>query len=242
MKNLFTLLLATFLILPALSAQNKDYWQQEVDYTMEIDVDAENHQYAGKQTLVYTNNSPETLDRVYYHLYFNAFQPGSMMDVRSRTIADPDRRVGDRIYGLEDDEIGYQKVNSLMQDGDAVEYEVDGTVLVVELNEPIKPGASTTFKMEWDAQVPLQIRRSGWNNAEGVEFSMSQWYPKLAEYDHQGWHPNEYVGREFHAPFGNFDVKITIDQDYVLGGTGILQNPRAFNSKKFCKGNEFKRW
>ena len=192
---------------------------------MEIDVDAENHQYSGKQTLVYTNNSPDVLDRVYYHLYFNAFQPGSMMDVRSRTIADPDRRVGDRILGLSEDEIGYQRVNSLTQDGEPVDYETDGTILVVELNEPIQPGATTTFEMEWDAQVPLQIRRSGWNNAEGVEFSMSQWYPKLSEYDFQGWHPNPYVGREFHGVFGNFDVKITIDQDYVLGGTGVLQNP-----------------
>lgn len=225
MKQLLSFLLISIFAISTLHAQTSDYWQQEVDYTMEIDVDAENHQYAGNQTLVYTNNSPETLERVYYHLYFNAFQPGSMMDVRSRTIEDPDRRVGDRIYNLEEDEIGYHKVNTLTQDGEAVEYSVDGTVLVVELNDPIQPGETSTFEMQWDAQVPLQVRRSGWNNAEGVEFSMSQWYPKLAEYDHQGWHPNEYVGREFHAPFGNFDVKITIDQDYVLGGTGIIQNP-----------------
>ncbi|HET8866596.1 MAG TPA: M1 family metallopeptidase [Gracilimonas sp.] len=221
------LILFTFLALFSLTtfAQNRSYWQQEVDYTMEIDVDAENHQYAGEQTLVYTNNSPDVLDRVYYHLYFNAFQPGSMMDVRSRTIADPDGRVLDRIYHLDENEIGYQKVTSLTQDGEPVNYETDGTILVVELDEPIQPGATTTFRMEWDAQVPLQVRRSGRDNSEGVEFSMSQWYPKLAEYDHQGWHPNEYVAREFHAPFGNFDVKISIDRDYVLGGTGILQNP-----------------
>lgn len=224
MKNLLTILLATLFTLPVLQAQNRDYWQQHVDYTMEIDVDTESHQYSGKQTLVYTNNSPNELNRVYYHLYFNAFQPGSMMDVRSRTIDDPDSRVRDRIYHLEEDQIGYQKVRSLTQDGAAVEYKVDGTVLVVELNNPIQPGASTTFRMEWDAQVPLQIRRSGWNNSEGVEFSMSQWYPKLAEYDHQGWHPNEYIGREFHGVFGDFDVKISIDRDYVLGGTGVLQN------------------
>lgn len=225
MKQLLSSLLISILALTTLQAQNRSYWQQEVDYTMEIDVDTENHQYSGKQTLVYTNNSPDVLNRVYYHLYFNAFQPGSMMDVRSRTIADPDRRVGDRILHLEKDEIGYQRVKSLTQDGKAVEYETDGTILVVELNKPIQPGTSTTFEMEWDAQVPLQIRRSGWNNMEGVEFSMSQWYPKLSEYDFQGWHPNPYVGREFHGVFGNFDVKITIDQDYVLGGTGILQNP-----------------
>ncbi|MEX0846033.1 MAG: M1 family metallopeptidase, partial [Balneolaceae bacterium] len=221
--------------------QGSDYWQQHVDYKMEIDVDTDNQQYFGKQTLEYTNNSPDVLHRVYYHLYFNAFQPGSMMDVRSRTIEDPDRRVGDRIYHLEKDEIGYHKVHSLTQDGTPVNYEVDGTILVVELDKPIQPGATSTFKMQWDAQVPLQVRRSGRDNAEGVDFSMSQWYPKLAEYDYRGWHPNEYIGREFHAPFGNFDVKISIDHEYVLGGTGILQNPNEIGYGYEDEGTEVNR-
>lgn len=225
MKKLLSYLLITLFAFSVAEAQSRTYWQQEVDYTMDIDVDAENHQYDGKMTLKYTNNSPDELTRVYYHLYFNAFQPGSMMDVRSRTIADPDRRVRDRISKLSEDEIGYQRVQSLTQNGKAVDFEHDGTILVVELNDPIKPGASTTFEMEWKAQVPLQIRRSGWANAEGVEFSMSQWYPKLAEYDFQGWHPNPYVGREFHGVFGDFDVTIHIDKDYLVGATGILQNP-----------------
>ncbi len=205
--------------------QSTGYWQQSADYTMEIDVDAKNHQYSGKQKLVYTNNSPDELNKVYYHLYFNAFQPGSMMDVRSRNIADPDRRVGDRISKLSEDEIGYQRIRTLKQDGKPVKFTTEGTILVVELNKAIKPGKKSTFEMEWDAQVPLQIRRSGWNNAEGIELSMSQWYPKMAEYDYMGWHPNPYIGREFHGIWGDFDVKISIDKDYVIGATGILQNP-----------------
>ncbi len=192
---------------------------------MEIDVDPEKHQLKGSQTLVYTNNSPDELTRAYYHLYFNAFQPGSMMDVRSRTIADPDGRVRDRIFHLPEDEIGYHNILSLTQDGRAVEFEVDGTILVAELHTPIASGASVTFQMEFESQVPRQVRRSGWMNAEGVEFSMSQWYPKLAAYDYRGWHPNPYIAREFHGNFGDFDVKITIDNDYVIGGSGILQNP-----------------
>lgn len=225
MKKITLFFLTIFLIQATSYAQLRDYWQQEVDYTMEIDVDTKKHQLRGSQTLVYTNNSPDELTRVYYHLYFNAFQPGSMMDVRSRTIADPDGRVRDRIYNLPDDEIGYHNILSLTQDGRDVEFEVDGTILVVELNSPIAPGASVTFQMEFESQVPRQVRRSGWMNAEGVEFSMSQWYPKLAAYDERGWHPNPYIGREFHGTFGDFDVKITIDNDYVIGGTGILQNP-----------------
>ncbi len=201
------------------------YWQQHVDYKMEIDMNVENYQYKGKQTLVYTNNSPDVLNRVYYHLYFNAFQPGSEMDVRSRSILDPDRRVKDRISKLKPSEMGYIKVNSLTQNGKAVNYETVGTILEVDLAKPIQPGESVTFKMDFDGQVPVQIRRSGRNNKEGISLSMSQWYPKLAEYDFEGWHADAYIGREFHGVWGDFDVKITIDKDYVIGGTGYLQNP-----------------
>lgn len=199
------------------------YWQQHVDYKMEIDMDVESFQYKGKQTLVYTNNSPDVLNRVYYHLYFNAFQPGSEMDIRSRTIADPDGRVGDRISKLQPNEIGYIKVNSLKQNGTVLKHETVGTVLEVELAKSIQPGESVTFTMDFDAQVPVQIRRSGRNNKEGVALSMTQWYPKLAEYDFEGWHADPYIGREFHGVWGDFDVKLTIDKDYVVGGTGYLQ-------------------
>ena len=100
-----------------------------------------------------------------------------------------------------------------------------GTVMEVMLNKPILPGQSTVFNMNWDAQVPLQIRRSGRNNADGVALTMTQWYPKLAEYDFEGWHADPYIGREFYGVWGNFDVTITIDENYTIGGTGYLQNP-----------------
>ena len=85
-------------------------WQQEVSYDMEVVVDTSMHQYSGSMTAVYTNNSPEHLTKVFWHLFFNAFQPGSMMDVRSRSISDPDRRVGSRIVKLPESEWGWQKV------------------------------------------------------------------------------------------------------------------------------------
>ncbi|MGB3545972.1 MAG: M1 family metallopeptidase [Saprospiraceae bacterium] len=219
-------ILSLFFTATGLTAQDRHPdWQQAAEYTMQIYMDVKMNQYSGTQQLVYTNNSPDTLTRAFYHLYFNAFQPGSMMDVRSRTIADPDRRVGDRISKLAPDEIGYQRVAKLTQDGKAVTYETVGTILEVELAEPILPGASTTFAMEWTAQVPLQIRRSGRDNEEGIEYSMAQWYPKMAEYDYQGWHANPYIAREFYGIWGDFDVSITIDKDYIIGGTGYLQNP-----------------
>ncbi|MDX1461983.1 MAG: M1 family metallopeptidase [Marinirhabdus sp.] len=219
-KTILNSFWAVMLVATVVAQNNTGYWQQKVDYTMDIDVDASNYQYEGKQTLVYTNNSPDVLDRVFYHLYFNAFQPGSEMDVRSRTIADPDGRVTDRISKLTPEEIGYIKPKMLTQDGKPLQYEVVGTVMEVELNTPIQPGASTTFKMEWEAQVPLQVRRSGRTNKEGVALSMTQWFPKMAEYDFQGWHADPYIAREFHGVWGDFDVTIHIDEDYVVGGTG----------------------
>ncbi|MBO6879299.1 M1 family metallopeptidase [Winogradskyella sp.] len=209
-----------------------EYWQQHVDYQMEIDMDVNTFQYKGKQKLVYTNNSPDVLNRVYYHLYFNAFQPGSEMDVRSRTIADADPRVGDRISKLQPNEIGFIKVNSLKQNGTTITHETVGTVLEVKLVQPIQPGEKVTFDMDFDAQVPVQIRRSGRNNKEGVALSMTQWYPKLAEYDDEGWHADPYIGREFHGVWGDFDVKLTIDKDYVVGGTGYLKNETKAKSGK----------
>jgi hypothetical protein len=205
-------------------ATQTTYWQQHIAYTMAIDVDAKNHQYKGTQKAIYTNNSPDELTKVYYHLYFNAFQPGSQMDVRSLNIKDPDRRVRDRISKLNADEIGYIKVNSLKQNGTAISYETVGTILEVTLNTPIKAGESITLDMDFSAQIPLQVRRTGRDNKEGVALSMAQWYPKMAEYDFEGWHTPPYIAREFHGIWGDFDVKIAIDKDYTIGGTGYLQN------------------
>ncbi len=227
-------------VVGSLSAQ--DYrWQQRVEYAMNVQLNTQNHKLNGDQKLVYYNNSPDTLTKVYYHLFFNAFQPGSMMDVRSRTIADPDRRVTDRISKLAPNEIGYQHIQSLKQDGKATTYKVNGTILEVTLAKPILPKTKTTFEMTFEAQVPVQIRRSGRDNREGIAYSMTQWYPKLAEYDHQGWHAYQYVAREFHGVWGDFDVKITIDPKFVIGGTGKLQNPEAIGHGYEKSGSTVKR-
>ena len=223
MKLVLNTLIALFIFV-ASAQNNTSYWQQKVDYKMEIDMDVENHQYKGTQELTYTNNSPDTLYRVFYHLYFNAFQPDSQMDVRSRTIEDASSKISDRISKLTLSEIGYIRPTLLTQDGQNLQFEVVGTILEVLLNTPIPPNTSTVFNMNWDAQVPIQIRRTGRYNAEGVAYSMTQWYPKLAEYDFEGWHAVPYIAREFHGVWGNFDVSIKLDENFIIGGTGYLQN------------------
>ena len=206
-------------------AQSPENWQQRVDYEMDISLLADTHQMRGSQRLTYTNNSPDTLRTVYYHLYFNAFHPNSMMAERNRHLLDPDGRIVPRIFNLDADTRGYHRILSLQQDGQAVDYTIRETVVRVDLAEPIPPGTSTVFEMEFESQVPKQTRRSGWMNDEGIEFSMSQWYPKMAEYDERGWHADPYVGREFYAPYGQFNVNITAPANYTLGATGVLQNP-----------------
>ena len=218
-------------------AQNAPYWQQHADYKMEVSMDVKNYQYKGKQELVYTNNSPDTLRKVFYHLFPDAFQPGSEMDARLHTIKDPDGRMVNKVKGadgkevkqsrietLKPNEIGFLKITNLKQDGVMAQTRVSGTILEVTLAKPILPNSKTTFTLDFDGQVPVQIRRSGRNNSEGVELSMSQWYPKLAEFDFEGWHADPYIAREFHGVWGNFDVKITIDKDYTIGGSGYLQD------------------
>ena len=236
--NMKKILLLTVLTLSFgnLVAQNKGYWQQHVDYKMDVTMDVKNYQYKGKQELVYTNNSQDTLRKVYYHLFNNAFQPGSEMDARIQTIKDPDGRMVNkikvdgkdgkesRIKTLKPNEIGYLKISNFKQDGIVASTKEVGTILEVTLGKPILPNSKTTFSLDFDGQVPIQIRRSGRNNAEGVALSMSQWYPKMAEFDFEGWHADPYIAREFHGVWGNFDVNITIDKEYVLGGTGYLQN------------------
>jgi Peptidase family M1 domain len=228
---IFSMLVMITFILQA----QPDRWQQRVKYTMNIDMNVQTNQFTGKQKLEYWNNSPDTLSRVFYHLYFNAFQPGSMMDTRSRRQGvvngpggrpDWDQRVKDRILNLKPDEIGYQKIISLKMNGRPQSFNMQETILEVKLDKPILPKSKVLFEMEFEAQVPLQVRRSGRDNPSSkVRYSMTQWYPKLCEYDYEGWHPTPYVGREFYGVWGDFDVSINIDKKYILGGTGYLQNP-----------------
>lgn len=227
-------------------------FQQHVSYEMEVEMNVKTYQYKGKQKLTYTNNSPDTLYRVFYHLYNNAFQPGSEMDVRLQTIQDPDRRMvrtftkadkkvtESRISDLTPEQIGYQKIFNFKQNGQDCETIIEGTIMDVQLAQPILPHSKTVFTLDFEAQVPEQIRRSGRNSTEGVALSMTQWYPKIANFDFEGWHADPYIGREFYAPFGDFDVKITLDKNYTIGATGYLQNPNEIGHGYQDKGVEVK--
>jgi hypothetical protein len=224
-KTLKTLLFLSLLPFLVISQESSWRWQQEVDYTMVIDVNVENHTYKGTQNLVFTNNSPDDLDRVFYHLYFNAFKPGTDLEQNSRYSSDDSRSMSKKLLSMPKEDWGDVQIKWLLQDGKPVSFKIEETILEVSLDKPIGSGESSVLEMEFFIQTPAMVRRSGKNSEDNVAFSMSQWYPKLCQYDDEGWHANPYIGREFYGIWGNFDVTINIDKDYTVAGSGYLQDP-----------------
>ncbi len=254
-KKLFLFVIASIVFANFSNAQ-ADRWQQHIDYKIKAALDVTNNIVKGTEDLVYTNNSPDTLRKVYFHMYWNAFQPNSSMDIRSRELGknllnfrrgaitasnatmlgqeasqDWDRRVRDRIQKLSPTEIGYQRISQILINGKAQKLIEHETILEVQLTQAIVPKTSIKMNMQFEAQVPVQIRRSGRDNAEGVRYSMSQWYPKMVEYDYQGWNANAYIAREFYGVWGNYDVTLSLDKSYMVAATGVLQNPNAVADK-----------
>ncbi len=238
-KKLLQLLFLSSAICQLLSVSAQpDRWQQRIKYNINVAMDVVTNRFAGTEKLDYTNNSPDTLSKVYFHLYWNAFQPGSSMDTRSIELGkirvmeprketdglDWDSRVKDRISKLTPEEIGYQRVKSIKINGVEQQLKEHETILEVLLTKPILPKSKVQMELVFEAQVPKQVRRSGRDNAEGIRYSMSQWYPKMVEYDYQGWNANPYIAREFYGVWGDFDVSITIDKNYMVTAGGDLQN------------------
>lgn len=229
-----------------LKAQS-DRWQQRIKYQINVNMDVTTNRFSGTEKIDYWNNSPDTLNRIFFHLYWNAFQPNSSMDVRSRELGktvlrepsrmsdglDWDARVKDRISKLTPDQIGFQNVASVKIAGVAQQLKVHETILEVVLAKPMMPKTKLQLDVQFEAQVPQQIRRSGRDNAEGIRYSMSQWYPKVVEYDYQGWNANPYIAREFYGVWGDFDVNITIDKNYFVTAGGDL-----INANEIGKGYE----
>ncbi|MES1215306.1 MAG: M1 family metallopeptidase [Bacteroidota bacterium] len=217
------------------------YWQQRIKYVMDVNLDIATNKITGKQTITYSNNSPDTLNKIFIHLFWNAFKPNSMMDVISRSsedlvlgrsnkgeeVTDFDKRFKKKIYELKPEEQGYCTVLKFSMNGKQQQTKLHETILEVILDKPILPRSSVVFNTEFECQVPLLTRRSGRDNPEGIRYSMGQWYPKIVEYDKEGWHADEYIRGEFYGVWGDFDVSITLDKNYKIGATGELQNASA---------------
>jgi hypothetical protein len=192
MKKLYFLLLISY-FLPHTSNAQPDRWQQRIKYVMDVNVDVKTNIIKGTQAITYTNNSPDTLHRIFIHLYWNAFKPNSMMDVNSRStenlvlgtakdgkpVLDFDKRFKKRVADLTPAEQGWCNVLKFNYNGRPQKTKLHETILEVILDKPILPKASAVFNTEFECQVPKLSRRSGRDSQEGVRYSIGNGIQKF---------------------------------------------------------------
>lgn len=209
-----------FVFVPFLNAQNaKTYFQQEVNYKINVSLDDKTHHLSGDETLEYINNSPDELNFIWFHIWPNAYK-NNKTALAKQLIADGNKN----FYFASDADRGYIKGLDFKVNGQSVKKEphpdhID--IVKIILNEPLKPGAKITITTPFQVKIPIGIfSRLGHINQQ---YQITQWYPKPAVYDKYGWHPMPYLNQgEFYSEFGSFDVSITIPQNYVVGATGTL--------------------
>lgn len=214
MKNYFAaLLLAAF---PGFaSAQN--YFQQEVNYKIEVSLNDQAHELTGTQEIEYVNNSPDRLSYIYFHLWPNAYK-NTKTAYAKQVVQNGSRN----FYFAGKEEGGYIDGLAFEVNGKPVklEYEQEDVAKLI-LNEPLFPGQRITIRTPFHVKIPGAFSRLG--HVE-QSYQVSQWYPKPAVYDRKGWHPMSYLDQgEFYSEFGKFDVKITLPANYNVGATGELQ-------------------
>ena len=189
------------------------YWQQDVAYDIKVTLDVEKHELIGTETITYKNNSPDTLEVFYLHLYPNAFQYRT-----SPLIRDFMQGTLYFLVGLPKSMRGWIDVTELTVDGTNIPILVEGTILSGRFPNPLPPGATATIGIAFDEKIMKRLGRAGYS---GEQYDMAQWYPKLVVYDKNGWHPDQYRMGEFYGEFGTFDVRITLPERYVIAATGV---------------------
>lgn len=199
-----------------------DYWQQDVHYRIAADVDEQTDIISAKMELSYWNNSPDTLYEVFFHLYQNAFQPGSFHDLF-------DQGNGHKhTFGKYESEGKGTEVLALTVNGAEVEQELDNTILRIVPNSLILPNSKTEFKIEFKTffdQGSMGRRMKKFKSGEFTHFDGVHWYPRISVYDPKfGWTTDQHLGHEFYGDFGTFDVALTFASNYVVDATGFLLN------------------
>ena len=191
----------------------RPYWQQGADYEITASLDTKDHVLAGTEKIVYTNNSPDTLREFHMHLYANAFR-----EKASPLIRDFLQGTLHFFVGLPASMRGAIDVTALAVNGEPVEHSVDGTILSSAFPKSLLPGGTAVISLSFRLEIMKRLGRMGWS---GQHYDMAQWYPKMAVYDGDGWHPDQYRMGEFYGEFGTFDVAITLPEPYVVAATGL---------------------
>lgn len=226
------LLTAIFLItaLNLTLSQPRDYWQQTVDVTIKVTLDDRRHVLSAFETISYTNNSPDELKQIYMHLWPNAYQ-GRNTAFAKQQIENNETE----FYFSEEEAHGYIDSLAFRINGQDVYWEYHrkyADVAVIVPTKPVKPGETIKITTPFRVKLPESFSRLGHVHQQ---YQITQWYPKPAVYDQNGWHPMPYLDQgEFYSEFGTFDVSITLPANYVVGATGTLQNPdeREFLQRK----------
>lgn len=206
------------LILSTLSAQETSF-QQEVKYTIQVLLDDTAHTLEGQVDIQYTNNAPSSLDTLYFHLWANAFRD------QTSAYAHEQRRMGKgRYYFSQPHEKGYYEGLDFQVDGQKVEWQFDQRhpdIAYLLLPSPLEPGSELSIQTPFKLKIPYAFSRLG---HVGQSYQMTQWFPKVAVYDQDGWHPLPYLDQgEFYGNFGTYNVAITLPENYVVAATGTLQ-------------------
>ncbi|MCH8330282.1 MAG: M1 family metallopeptidase, partial [Bacteroidetes bacterium] len=195
------------------------YWQQEVNYSIQVTLNDSLHELNAYLEIEYINNSPDTLKYIWFHLWPNAYKDHSTAFAKQLL----DNGQTD-FYFSKSSQRGYIDKLEFKVDDINVNWEIDPDnidICKIILIDPIKPGGEIVITTPFHVKIPETFSRLG---HEGQSYQISQWYPKPAVYDHKGWHPIPYLDQgEFYSEFGSFDVKLTLPDNYVVGATGDLQ-------------------
>lgn len=217
---MFKSILASCILLITGSAFTQDYWQQEVNYTIQVRLNDKNHELSGYEVLEYVNNSPNTLDRIYMHIWPNAYKD------ESTALAKQLYRQGNAKMSFEKEENrGYIDSLNFKSEGTPLKWEYDAEnpdICVIYLNTPLRNGDRVRITTPFKVKIPSgEISRMG---HIGQSYQITQWYPKPAVYDKNGWNAIPYLNQgEFYSEYGSYDVSITLPKNYIVGATGDLQ-------------------
>ena len=204
-------------------AQTKGNWQQEVNYTIQVTLDDQSHMLRGREEFVYTNNSPSSLDVIYIHLWPNAYKNNKTALAKQLMMSGKDF-----LFRNDPEYQGFIDSLDFKENGTSVKLTYDAKhidIAKLTLNKPLAPGEKVVITTPFRVKLPSgEVSRMG---HIGQSYQVTQWYPKPAVYDENGWHPMPYLNQgEFYSEYGSFDVSITLPEDYTVGSTGDLQTER----------------
>ncbi len=212
----------------ALCQSHAEYFQQKVDFKIEVSLNDVNNTLDGFEVIDYTNNSPDTLKYIWFHLWPNAYK--NDQTAFSEQLLQLGRT---DFYFSDEEKRGYInrldfKVNNVSANLEDHPQYIDIVKLV--LPSPLVPGKSIRITTPFHVKIPYNFSRGGYVDDT---YQITQWYPKPAVYDRLGWHPMPYLDQgEFYSEFGDYDVKITLPQKYKLAATGVEISNETTNRTK----------